>query len=135
MKRFFQGLLILLGSLFALVVVLAAPAVLFIPVFIGICWGIGRLAFGKSARKEYKPKKDIVTPTKGVAKKVSKGSSSLLSVLNSKVIKPIATEVKSTVEAKQKLKQMEAEMEMFKKEQTAEAKLSKKLDEEVEKNK
>lgn len=135
MKRFFQGVFILVGSLFALVIVLAAPAVLFIPVFIGICWGIGRLAFGKSAPKEYKPEKDLITPTKETANKVSKATSSLFSVINSKVLKPVVSEVKDTVEAKRKLKQMEAEMEMLKKERAAEAQLSEKLDEEVEKNK
>lgn len=135
MKRFCQGLFILLGGLFALVIVLAAPAVLFIPVFIGICWGIGRLTFGKSGPKEYKPEKDLVTPTKETAKKISKATSSLFSVINSKVLKPVVSEVKDTVEAKRKLKQMEAEMEMLKKEKATEAKLSEKLDNEAKQSK
>ena len=135
MKRFFQGLFILLGCLFALVILVAIPALIFVPVFVGICWGIGRIVFGKSVSNGYQQERDLVTPTKEAAKKTSKAASSLLSVLNNKVIKPVAAEVRDTVEAKQKLKQMEAEMGMLKKEQAAEAKLSEKLDEEVEKNK
>lgn len=131
MKRFFQGFLVLFGVLFAIVVAASAPVVLIVVAFVLVCWGVGRLIFGKSEPKSIKPerpKRDYVEPTKRAVNSTGAVLAKLFYATNRKWIKPVIEEAKNSINAKRKLKELEEELESLKREREFEDKLNKKAE-------
>lgn len=125
MKRFFQGLFILIGALFAIIIVAAGPGILLFVAFVFLCWGIGRLVFGKSQpnpKTEYS-KRNYVEPTKRALSKTGIIILNGLKATNEKLIQPALAEVKSSNESKCKLKELGEELETLKKEKVFEGRL------------
>jgi hypothetical protein len=130
MKRFFQGLLILVGVFTAIIIVAAAPGVLILVAFVFLCWGIGRLVFGKSESKVRveRPQRNYVEPAKQVASGAASSIGKLFTATHQKLIKPAVEEAKASISAKRKLRELEEELETLKREKEFESRLNKKAD-------
>lgn len=130
MKRFFQGLLILVGVFTAIIIVAAAPGILILVAFVFLCWGIGRLVFGKSESKSRieRSERNYVEPAKQVASGVASSIAKLFSATHQKLIKPAVEEAKASISAKRKLRELEEELEIMKREKEFESRLSKKAE-------